>query len=62
MARNDQMEHIANSCHGYNPVSSGFQSNIGTARSKSCQNCEHFKNEKCEVNLYDKVLSSLDQT
>jgi hypothetical protein len=62
MARNDQMMHVANSCPGYNPTGSGFQSNIGTERSKSCQNCEHFKSERCEVDLYDTVLTSLDQT
>ncbi|MCJ7688721.1 MAG: hypothetical protein MUO60_05300 [Clostridiaceae bacterium] len=57
----EQMMHVANSCNGYNPVRSGLQSSIGTAFSKSCGNCEHLKNDKCEVNLYDRVLASLDQ-
>ena len=57
----EQMMHVANSCDGYNSVRTGFQSSIGTAFSKSCGNCVHLINDKCEVNLYDKVLVALDQ-
>jgi hypothetical protein len=57
----EDMMHVANSCSGYESVRSGFESNIGTQVSKSCGNCKHFKNNKCEVNLYDKVLAGLDQ-
>jgi hypothetical protein len=57
----EQMTHIANSCIGYDPVGTGFQSSIGTEFSKSCGNCKHLKNDKCEINLYDKVLAGLDQ-
>lgn len=57
----EDMMHVANSCSGYDSAGSEFQSNIGTPSSKSCSNCKHFKNNKCEVNLYDKVLAGLDQ-
>ncbi|MBW9150527.1 hypothetical protein K2F40_16450 [Clostridium sp. CM028] len=57
----EQMTHVANSCKGYDSVGTGFQSSIGTLFSKSCNNCHHLKNNKCEVNLYDKVLAGLDQ-
>ncbi len=57
----EQMMHVANSCNGYDSVGTGFQSSIGTPFSKSCGNCHHLKNDKCEVNLYDKVLAGLDQ-
>ncbi|MGH4122258.1 MAG: hypothetical protein ACREV6_04945 [Clostridium sp.] len=57
----EQMSHVANSCNGYDSVGMGFQSSIGTEFSKSCSNCHHLKNDKCEVNLYDKVLAGLDQ-
>lgn len=57
----EQMAHVANSCNGYDSEGSGFQSSIGTAFSKSCDNCKHLKNDKCEVNLYDSVLAGLDQ-
>lgn len=53
--------HVANSCTGYEPISSGLVSSIGNKDSKSCANCRHFNAERCEVNLYDKVLASLDQ-
>lgn len=53
--------HVANSCTGYEPMSSGLVSSIGNKDSKSCSNCKHFKSESCEANLYDEVLSSLDQ-
>ncbi|MFT5876041.1 MAG: hypothetical protein ACI8WT_005044 [Clostridium sp.] len=55
------MMHIANSCNGYNSVETEFQSSIGTAFSKSCDNCKHLNNDKCDINLYDKVLTGLDQ-
>ncbi|MBU3146822.1 hypothetical protein [Clostridium sp. CF012] len=57
----EQMSHVANSCDGYDSVGTEFQSSIGTPFSKSCNNCHHLKNDKCEVNLYDKVLAGLDQ-
>lgn len=28
----------------------------------SCETCIHWENNKCNVDLFDKVLSSLDQT
>ena len=57
----EQMMHIANSCNGYNPVGCEFQSSIGTEFGKSCENCEHLKDNICEIDLYDKVLAGLDQ-
>ena len=56
------MMHVAISCHGYTPIKEGFVSTIGSEKCKSCRNCENLRNEKCQVNLYDKVLTSLDQT
>ena len=56
-----EMSHVANSCNGYDSVGTEFQSSIGTQYSKSCDNCKHLKNDKCEINLYDKVLAGLDQ-
>ena len=61
MPNTEQMDHVANSCDGYDSVGTGFQSSIGTQFSKSCENCHHLKNGKCEVNLFDKVLAGLDQ-
>ncbi len=57
----DQRMHIGNNCNGYDPVGTEFQSSIGTPFSKSCDNCHHFKDGMCEIDLYDKVLAGLDQ-
>ena len=57
----EQMMHVANSCNGYNSIGTEFQSSIGTPFSKSCDNCKHLKDDKCEEKLYDKVLARLDQ-
>lgn len=57
----EDMMHVANSCQGYDATSSGFVSSMGTNVSKSCGNCKHLKNNKCDINLYDKVLAGLDQ-
>lgn len=58
----DQMMHVANSCVGYEPTHSGVESNIGTDSSKSCVNCKNLKDGKCVKDLFDTVLTSLDQT
>lgn len=62
MANVEQMMHVANSCPGYNPLAEDFESNIGTENSKSCNNCSNYRDGKCIENLFDRVLTSLDQT
>lgn len=62
MFSNQQMEHIAVECPGYEQVKSYVVSTIGADEGKSCANCHNWQNNHCVVNLYDKVLSSLDQT
>ncbi|AUM96471.1 TPA: hypothetical protein LA742_003826 [Clostridium botulinum] len=57
-----QMMHIANVCDGYDGIDTGFVSVIGAENSKSCMNCKNLQNGVCVKNLYDKVLTSLDQT
>ncbi len=62
MANIQQMMHVANSCPGYSSTHSDIQSNIGGTHSKSCANCNHWQNDKCNINLFDQVLTGLDQT
>ncbi|OFI04972.1 hypothetical protein CLOACE_19860 [Clostridium acetireducens DSM 10703] len=62
MSNMEQMMHVANNCIGYEPIYEGFQSSIGTKLSKSCSNCNNYKEGKCIKNLFDDVLTSLDQT
>lgn len=58
----EQMMHVANSCVGYEPIIQGVESNIGTSNSRSCTNCKNLKDGLCVKDLFDPVLTSLDQT
>ncbi|MBU5593465.1 hypothetical protein KQI89_17125 [Clostridium sp. MSJ-4] len=62
MANIMQMMHVANSCPGYSSTMPNVQSNIGGENSKSCANCSHWENSRCQIDLFDDVLTSLDQT
>lgn len=62
MANIEQMMHVANSCTGYSGIKEGFVNSIGSDDSKSCTNCKYLRNDKCQKNLFDEVLTSLDQT
>jgi hypothetical protein len=51
---------IGMNCPGYEPlVSEGTFTNACTV---SCNSCHNFKNNKCVVNLYDKVLAGIDDS
>lgn len=57
-----QMVGVANSCPGYERKNISFNSGIGNSDTKSCTNCRNLQNGICIKDLYDKVLTSLDQT
>ncbi|HHV47292.1 MAG TPA: hypothetical protein GXX53_10430 [Tissierellia bacterium] len=63
MASKEQLRKIAIYCDSYNPHEGNDLKNISQNFDKkyeSCENCTHFTREgKCELNLIDKVLSSL---
>lgn len=52
MESKEQLRKIAIYCDKYN-------SNISKDKHESCINCSHYYNLKCELDLIDKVLSSL---
>ncbi|MBE6083117.1 MULTISPECIES: hypothetical protein [Tissierellales] len=63
MANNEQLQKVALYCDEYrqneNP---SFQSSVDAfgGEIKSCKNCAHFtSDEKCDIDLVDKVLSSM---
>ena len=62
MANVEQMMHVAKSCNGYRGIREGFVNSIGSDESKSCTNCRYLRNDKCQKDLFDNVLTSLDQT
>lgn len=52
---------IAENCSGYQPIKAEGAFVSGYVSTTSCNNCQNFKNSKCQVNMYDKVLASLDE-
>lgn len=53
MASKEQLRKIAIYCDEYNP-------NASDINMESCENCTHYNEERiCDINLVDKVLSSL---
>lgn len=63
MASKEQLRKIAIYCDSYNPHGEDELKNVSQLYDKkfeSCENCTHFTEKgKCELDLIDKVLSSL---
>lgn len=63
MASKEQLRKIAVYCNSYTPKeddSLNISSNVYDKNFESCENCIHFTKEgKCDIDLIDKVLSSL---
>lgn len=63
MANKEQLRKVAIYCDEYSPVDDATLKSIDTAYGEevpSCENCTHFTMEgKCDIDLVDKVLSSL---
>lgn len=60
-ASKEQLMMVAVNCPGYEPTEQGVTNTIGASNSKSCDNCNHWEDHKCIINLFDPVLTSLDQ-
>lgn len=60
-ASNEQMMMVAVNCPGYEPLIQNTTNTIGADNCKSCDNCHNWENHKCQVNLFDQVLTSVDQ-
>ncbi|MDD3840960.1 MAG: hypothetical protein PHP06_10445 [Clostridia bacterium] len=63
MASKEQLRKIAIYCDSYNPRDEdalNITSQVYEEKFESCENCSHFTKEgKCDLDLIDKVLSSL---
>lgn len=63
MASKEQLRKIAVYCDEYSPKGDNalnISSSVYSEKYESCENCSHFTTEgKCDINLIDKVLSSL---
>ncbi|WP_051931816.1 MULTISPECIES: hypothetical protein [Clostridiaceae] len=52
---------VGSNCPEFSPTEGGLVSSVGSSMSKSCAKCKHFKNYKCDIDVYDKVVAGLDQ-
>ena len=63
MASKEQLRKVAIYCDSYSPKESDsleISSALYEEKYESCENCSHFTREgKCDIDLVDKVLSSL---
>jgi len=59
-----QLQAVGEECPGYLFVNnaSWMPTQDNTETIISCETCVHWENNKCNIDLFDKVLSSLDQT
>ena len=50
-------------CPGYVLASTSWTLSMAEQKElESCETCIHWENNKCNINLFDKVLAGLDQT
>lgn len=63
MASNDQLERVAQRCSQYNCEGcSGLTSSTSSEPHKvTCNNCSHFVNHKCDLNLVDEIMVNIDE-
>jgi hypothetical protein len=60
MPSTEQLMAVAFNCSDYSPVISSVTSSMNS--DISCATCANYKNNKCVIDVFDKVLSGLDQT
>lgn len=59
-----QLHAVGEMCPGYvnNGNVSGINPAITEEKTVSCETCIHWDRGRCDINLFDKVLTDLDQT
>ncbi|MGE5329628.1 MAG: hypothetical protein ACM3KR_09005 [Deltaproteobacteria bacterium] len=62
-ASDDQLTAVAQSCRYFDSKIKSFTSTTSsTAENISCNSCTNWDGTKCNINVFDDVLTSLDQT
>ena len=63
-ASEDQLIAVGQSCRDYDSRTKGFISSTEStvAENISCNSCNHWNGVRCTINVFDKVLTSMDQT
>jgi len=59
-----QLHSVGEMCPGYLAAddASWMPSTKNSEKDVSCETCIHWEDNRCNIDLFDKVLSSLDQT
>lgn len=62
-ASDGQLTAVGQSCRDFKPINQRYvTSTMSTAAEDiSCEVCQHWDGERCRINVFDKVLTSLDQ-
>lgn len=60
MPENQETMSIGQNCPGYEPLVSGAMESSQCI--VSCNSCRNFKDHRCVVDLYDKVLARIDDS
>lgn len=61
MASYEQLKSVAQNCSRYENRTQGFISGSSSAQQPSCTNCKHLVNQKCDLDLTDKIAANLDE-
>lgn len=61
MASFEQLRSVARNCSRYETKTQGFISRSNSELQESCTNCKHLVNQKCELELTDKIAANLDE-
>lgn len=63
-ASEDQLTAVGQSCKYFEPRVKAFTASVITtsAENISCEVCKHWNGIQCTIDMFDKVLTSLDQT
>ncbi|MDI3540651.1 MAG: hypothetical protein PWP66_189 [Thermosediminibacterales bacterium] len=65
MARPHQLKAVAQSCPEYiyvGNVRNGLSALLNESTDVRCDTCIHWEDGRCNINIYDNILTSLDQT
>lgn len=60
----DQLTAVAQSCSHFESSTRGYVANVmsSAAEQISCSECMHWDGARCKIDVFDDVLTSLDQT
>ncbi len=65
MASQHQLQSVAQSCPEYTYIGNlrgGLSALLIENKDVRCDTCIHWENGKCNIDIYDDILTSLDQT